>query len=88
MIMDATIKKIQKIGNSQGVILPALLRESAGVTDKVRMHVEGNKIILTAITEEPRAGWSAQFKAAASLDDHELLIPDVLEDEFNEDWTW
>lgn len=80
--------KIRKIGNSQGIILPANIRDAAGITGKVRIHSDGRKIIITAITDEPRKGWLEQFQAADSLNDHEMLLPDVFEDEVTDDWTW
>jgi antitoxin MazE len=40
------------------------------------------------IKAQPRQGWAEAAKRAHKLKDDNLLIPDVLEDETFEDWTW
>ena len=40
------------------------------------------------IKAQPRQGWAAAAKRAHENGDDELVIPDVVEDEKFEDWTW
>jgi antitoxin MazE len=78
---------IIQIGNSKGIILPAelLRRLSLSLKSAVSISLEGNNIVIKA---QPRQGWAEAAKRAHKLEDDNLLIPDVLEDETFEDWTW
>ncbi|UZO81723.1 type II toxin-antitoxin system PemK/MazF family toxin [Aquimarina sp. ERC-38] len=40
--------KIGKIGNSYGIILPAHMRKIAEINEKVHVHTDGRKIVITA----------------------------------------
>lgn len=49
--------RIVRIGNSQGVRLPKLLLEQAGLTDEVELTVEAGQIVIAA-PRVARAGWA------------------------------
>ena len=61
--------KIVRIGNSQGVRLPKLMIEEAGLSGDVELRVEGGQIVIAA-PRIARAGWaeSAQRAHAAGAD--------------------
>ena len=61
--------KIVRIGNSQGVRLPKLMIEEAGLSGDVELRVEGGHIVIAA-PRIARAGWveAAQRAHAAGAD--------------------
>lgn len=63
------LSKIVRIGNSQGVRLPKLMIEEAGLSEEVELRVEGGQIVITA-PRIARAGWAeaAQRAHAAGVD--------------------
>jgi antitoxin MazE len=79
--------EIISIGNSKGLRIPKAIREQVGLEGKVTLTVKDNALMIRP-KRKPREGWDAAFKRNASLDDL-LLIPDGLQNEFDEkDWTW
>lgn len=82
--MDANIIKV---GNSNGIILPAALLKELKLTTKstVRIELEKGAIV---IRPGVRLGWEEAAIKMRQNDDDELLIPDIFEDEPMEDWTW
>ncbi|MDP3914265.1 MAG: AbrB/MazE/SpoVT family DNA-binding domain-containing protein [Bacteroidota bacterium] len=82
--MDANIIKV---GNSNGIILPAALLKELKLSTKstVRIDVEKGAIV---IRPGVRQGWEEAAIRMRQNGDDELLIPDVFEDEHMEDWTW
>ena len=79
---------IIKVGNSKGIIIPAKFLKLIGLSDKVSIGVEDNKLVIEPSKEGLRADWNNLFAKANSIDDTEILIPDVFEDENMKDWTW
>lgn len=69
--------RIIKIGNSQGIRLPKLLLEQAGLSGEVQVEVEDNCLILRAVTGR-RQGWDAQFERMAEHRDDKLLDAEPL----------
>ena len=55
--------RIVAIGNSQGIRIPKLLLEQAGLEGDVELRAEHGRIVVTAI-RRARAGWA---EAAAQL---------------------
>jgi antitoxin MazE len=53
--------KIVRIGNSQGVRLPKLLLEQAGLGDEVEVTVEARQIVIAA-PRVARSGWAEAAK--------------------------
>lgn len=79
---------IIKVGNSKGIIIPSKFLKLIGISDKVNIDVEDNKLIIEASGQNAREDWNHLFIKANSNDDREILIPDVFEDETFEEWTW
>ena len=74
------------IGNSKGIMIPEEFFNHYKIADAVDLVVDGEKIILTPLNHRPRAGWSEAAQKMRSAGDDELLIPDVFEDEVEEEW--
>jgi antitoxin MazE len=74
---------LRRIGNSQGVLIPAPLLAECGITGEIDLHLEGKKIIIEPV-RSPREGWFAHFTAANEMDAWEGLPPDADEGE----WSW
>jgi len=89
--MTTMIKtRIVKIGNSQGVRIPKLLIDQAGLTEEVALQIEDNRIIISSCNK-PRQGWEMQFQRMAEIGDDQLIddttIPHLtIWDE--DEWTW
>lgn len=83
------IVKIQKFGNSKGIILPKQLMAMCSIENQVTISVEDNHIVIAPVNE-PRAGWEEQFKAAIGKGDKpEKDFSEGMENEFDKnEWTW
>jgi len=64
---------LRKMGNSEGVILPKAAIGRMGLTTGARLAVavEEDRIVLTRVQSEARAGWAADAAAIAKADDPE-----------------
>jgi len=63
--------KIVRIGNSQGVRLPKLLIEQAGLDEDVELRAEAGQIVIAA-PRRTRAGWAEAAQRARAADDDVL----------------
>lgn len=79
---------IIKVGNSKGIIIPAKFLKLLGLSETVRIDVEDNRIVIEPIEDNLRKDWEIQFAKASSLDDKEILMPEVFDDENIDDWKW
>lgn len=87
--MSTTLKtRIVKIGNSQGIRIPKPLLEQAGLTSVVEVEVEDGQLVLRAIAEPARLGWSEQFQAMASRGDDQLLDAELVISQWEAEWQW
>ncbi len=77
---------IIKIGNSKGIRLKKSILESYNIKDKVELILERGRIILKPVSE-PRQGWEAAFKTMHNNQEDNLLMPDIFEEEIDEEWT-
>lgn len=78
--------RIVRIGNSQGVRLPKLLLEQAGLTEEVELRAEAGQIVIAA-PRTTRAGWAeAAQRAHAAGDDR--LEPTAAPRFDETEWTW
>lgn len=77
---------IVRIGNSQGVRLPKLLLEQAGITSSsVTLSVERGRIVIEP-DRHPRAGWAEAVDAAGGED---TQVDPYVPTEFDEtEWEW
>ena len=79
---------IIKIGNSQGLRLPKVILEQCGFGQSVELRVEGNCLIIEAISEI-RSGWDTTFQALAAAQDDAALLNEASSNQFDQDeWTW
>ena len=74
---------IRRMGNSQGVIIPKPLLAEIGAKpgDKVDMKVVRRKLVISAIGEDPRAGWAEECKALAEAGEAGLVWPEFANDD-------
>ena len=80
--------RIIKIGNSQGIRIPKPLLEQTGLSGEVELEIEEKKIIIHA-AEHPRQAWDEAFIAMAEQGDDQLLDPEVIDAEWDEEeWEW
>lgn len=78
---------IVKIGNSQGVRIPKVLLEQAGIAGAVELRAEGGRIVVER-AENPREGWEEAFNAADIDESGELLLGDFPNEFDKDEWTW
>ncbi len=78
-----------KIGNSQGIRIPKLLLEQAGLTGEVEVEAMSGQLVIRSI-QARRAGWEASFQAMAQADDDRLLDEDGLSltEWESSEWEW
>jgi antitoxin MazE len=78
---------IINIGNSKGILLNKTILEKYGFEDKIELVMKENHLELKPVTP-PRQGWDEAFKKMHERGDDELLIDDVLDNDFFEEWEW
>lgn len=78
---------IINIGNSQGIILPAMLLRKLNLSFKstVQVEIDNGAII---IKPDPRQGWAEAAQQMNAAGDDELLFGDLPTDFEKEEWTW
>jgi antitoxin MazE len=81
--------RIIKIGNSQGIRIPKLLREQIGLGEDVSLEIQGNQIVIRP-ARSPRQDWEEQFRAMANQGDDRLLDEELLSatNWDADDWQW
>ncbi|ANQ52177.1 AbrB/MazE/SpoVT family DNA-binding domain-containing protein [Flammeovirga sp. MY04] len=77
--------KIIQVGNSKGIRLSKTILEKYNISDKVKLILKEDSIVITPITS-PRQGWSEAFKSLSEDNAEEPLIDDFFDDEQNEEW--
>ena len=83
------IVKVQRFGNSKGIILPKQIMAMCTIESRVSIRVEDNHIVIYPVNEA-RAGWEEQFKAAIGKGEKpEDDFSEGIENEFDKnEWTW
>jgi antitoxin MazE len=88
MNKPVTTAEIVRIGNSKGLRIPKAIRDQIGLEGKVTLAIEGNALVIRK-KRGPRAGWREQYaRALRKNPQQELLLPDGMGTEYDEDWTW
>jgi len=75
------------IGNSKGIRIPKAILEQCNIRDQLELQVEGGRIILEPVRDNPRKNWGKAFQVMAANADDALLVAD--DDGIDmEDWDW
>ncbi len=67
---------LQRIGNSQGVIIPKPLLVQAGLTGEVDMVIERDVILLRKPRRAMREGWKEAAEALVAAQEDALIWPE------------
>lgn len=80
--------KIQRIGNSRGIILPKpLLEQLALADDEVDISLEGETIVVRKPKKQLREGWAEAAAAMAAAGTDDAIWPEFGND-FDAEWSW
>ncbi len=74
---------LRKVGNSRGVIIPAVLLAACEMGDEVDIKLEGKNLVIASV-KEPRAGWFEGYQPKA---DPEIFATLPI-NEGGEEWVW
>jgi antitoxin MazE len=76
------------IGNSKGIIIPSKLLKIAGFKSIVNLEINEGKLVISP-SKKVREGWEELIKIEIDKNGQpDLLIPDFLDDEQENDWQW
>jgi antitoxin component of MazEF toxin-antitoxin module len=78
-----TFTTLRKIGNPEGIILPAASIAACGPEKGVELRIEGRTIVITA-AGTPRKNLYGSYRAENDLDAGETIPSDECTDE----WVW
>ena len=78
--------KIVRMGNSQGVRLPKLMIEQAGLSHEVELRVEAGQIVIAA-PRVARAGWAEAAERARAAG-HDALETSGSTKFDRTEWEW
>ena len=77
-----------RIGNSRGVRIHKPVIEQCGFGDVVELRVENDRLIVSP-ERRVRQGWAEAFRAAGQVESDELLLENILPNEFDlKEWRW
>jgi antitoxin MazE len=79
--------QIRQIGNSRGVVIPKAILEQVGFDDQADLVIEGDRLVLSKPTKNPRQGWAEDSKAIAQTGEDRLVLGDFMNDA-DKDWVW
>jgi antitoxin MazE len=81
--------RIVRIGNSQGIRIPKLFLEQAGLQGEVEILVDKSSLVIRPV-KQPREGWSQAFQEMSRRGEDKLLDPDMpsLTSWDEEEWEW
>lgn len=74
---------LRKVGNSRGIIIPAMMLVACDLGDEVELTLQGKKLVVEAL-QEPRKGWFANYQAVDDVD----VLADLSVGEGDEEWAW
>ncbi len=80
--------KVVRIGNSRGIRIPKVILDQCRINDEVELEAKEDCLIIKP-PHTAREGWDIAFKKMHENRDDELIISDVITNEFDgEDWEW
>jgi antitoxin MazE len=88
--MSTAVKaRIIKIGNSQGIRIPKLLLDQAGLEKEVELAVQPHQLVIRPI-RHPRQDWDEHFRLMAERGDDRLLDESAvsLTQWDTDEWEW
>jgi antitoxin MazE len=87
--VSAVIKtRLVRIGNSQGIRIPRVVVEQAGLQGELELEVRRRQVVLRPASRS-REGWEDRFRAMAERGEDRPLWPEVALSSFDEkDWDW
>lgn len=78
---------IQRIGNSQGILIPKPLLAQIGLGREVDLTVEDDALVVRKPVSTPRRGWAEASKAIAQHDGGAPAWPEFANDD-DAELTW
>ena len=84
-----TKARIVRIGNSQGIRIPKLLLEQAGLGEEVEIEARGGQLVIRPL-RGPRADWDDAFSKMAVRGEDQLLDAESINPTRwdTEEWDW
>jgi len=76
---------LRKVGNSQGIIIPASFLDACSLKKDVDLRIEGKTLVIEAL-KKPRAGWFDNYQEEEVVNGD--VWNDTLPDDITEDWEW
>jgi antitoxin MazE len=73
---------LRKVGNSQGIIIPASFLDACSLKKDIDLRIEGKTLVIEAL-KKPRAGLFDTYQEEA--DD---AWNDTLPEDITEEWEW
>ena len=67
---------LQRVGNSQGLIIPKPILAQVGFEREIDIDVEDGTIVLRKPNRHPREGWAEASRALAASGDDALVWPE------------
>jgi antitoxin MazE len=67
---------LQRLGNSQGIIIPKPLLAQLGFEREVEIDVEDDALVIRKPKAHPRAGWAEASRALAESGDDAPIWPE------------
>jgi antitoxin MazE len=78
---------IVKIGNSQGIRIPKTILAQTGLSGRVQLEVDGDRLVIKPI-DDPRPGWDKAFALMAERGDDALLESASSTTWDDQEWEW
>ena len=76
---------IIKIGNSKGILLSKTLLERYNFGEKAEIVMKHNHLEIRPV-QSPRKGWDEKFQQMHQRGDDRLIIDNLFEDDYLEEW--
>lgn len=77
---------LRKLGNSKGVLIPAAILATCGITSEVELRVEKERIIIEPC-RPTREGWAEASACLSRVHEDTLIWPEFGNSE-DENWEW
>ncbi len=78
---------LQRVGNSQGVIIPKPMLAQVGFERDIDIDVENGAVVLRKPNIHPRDGWAEASRALSAAGDDALVWPEF-SNEADAELTW